>query len=447
MSVESMTRRGPGPASARTLVAFACAALATLQLLSAPGATAQDSAQVAPPPDTVLPMSIPSDLERIELARSRECVSTIARVEEVNAVLQPIGARAERAQVLMQAILLEERSIMAELDQTDPLEAEVHGWFVADGRLAQSYVDTQNEDLQRQRTIGREAIKGRVQAVIADAQAEAVSTLEESGDLNEMAAVCDGAILVRPEVIAACSTQESPVCEKATVPPDSALPYRFVDRAADMWSVEELRPWSTPQGLTIGPDGSLGGARSTVVARKGNVAVSVAFSPLIHQRNDLEPDVVAELDALLDTLEVEFEHPEIVFAPSLGVRATLPQALGNETRYILHFGPPDTADIVWIGEAESGAVLEDIVVVGPSHIQRLISGAPLTLTALIDLPEEAGEEAAAEVSFMIPFTSVNQIQSTGALIGYMIQQLPGELMQLFPVNGATGSERVPASRR
>ena len=397
-------------------------------------ATVQDPGR-DPAQDTLPQAAVPSDLATVELARSRECVGVISRVEEVNARLEPIGLLVQRLQLLYQAVVLEDRNIMEQLDQTDALEAEAHAWFVADGRLAQAYLDTQNEDLQHQRTVAREQIKGRIQTAIEGAQGRAVSELEAQGDLSGKVGRCDGAIFIRSAVLEACETQASPVCAKAAAPPDSALPFRFVEAASDLWDVEEIRPWSDPRGLVVGEDGSLGGARSEVLGRRGNVAVSLAFSPLIQQRAELEDSVTVELDMLLDSLGIEFDHPEIIFAPALAIRATLPHALAGEDRYMLHFGPPDTADLIWTAPAGSGTALDDLVVLGPRHLHTLVNGAPLTLTAITVEEDAEGNARPAEVRFLIPLTGANQAGATLALLEYMATQLPRELLQLFPVGG------------
>ena len=389
----------------------------------------QDTVPPPPQPD------IPVDLATVELARSSGCVSVLADIENLNLQLQPLGTRAERLGVIMQAILLEDRRIMEELDQDDSIEAAVHAWFVADGRLAQSFVDTGNEDLQRQRTIGREQIKGTVQTAIEAQQEEAQALVEATGNLGEMAGACDGAIFIRSAVIEACADQQSPVCGKAMAEePDSALPYRFVEAAADLWGVEEIRPWASPQGLQIAADGSVGGATTFALARRGNVALSVGFSPLIRERAELDDSVALVIDEILDSLAIEFDHPDVVFAPALSVRATLPEALGGEDRYILHFGPSDNADVVWAGPAGTGRVLEDLVVLDPRHVNALVSGTGLTLTAISG--EIDGEEPA-QVLFELPLTIANQTSATGALLGYMGQQLPSELARLFSGGGSS----------
>lgn len=394
---------------------------------------AQDTAQTATgeaPLGAQVGEPVPSGLEEVETARSRQCVGVLTRVQALTGGLEPLGEVAGRLRQLMEAIILEDRDIMDGLDRSDPLEAQVHSWFVADGRLAQSFVDTGNEDLQRQRTMAREGIKGRVQSELDAVQQEATTLVEGSGNLDEMAAECDGAVFIRSAVLEACEAEESPLCDKAAAAtPDSALPFRFVDAASDLWGIEQIRPWTPPQPLQVGPDGSLGGARTVVLARRGNVSVSLAFSPLVQQRSELDDTIAAELGLLLDSLQVEFDHPEIVFAPSLAIRATLPRALGGEDSYMLHFGPPDTADVVWTGAAATGSALEELVVLGPRHIRALVAGAPLTFTAVA-----AGEgEAPAEAVFVISLTAAGQSQATGGLLGYMVQQLPEQLMQLFPI--------------
>jgi hypothetical protein len=136
---------------------------------------------------------------------------------------------------------------------------------------------------------------------------------------------------------------------------------------------------------------------------------------------------VARATALADTLGFGAAHPEVVFTPSLIIQATLPVPLGRESRYVLHFGPPDQADIVWAAEAGTGELLEGVVDLGPARLARLVASEQLTLTAL--RTTEAGTN---EPVYSIDLTSLNEGPTANALLDYMAEQLPADLMRLFP---------------
>jgi hypothetical protein len=368
----------------------------------------------------------PAAFADIELERSRACVPVLARMDALNDELQPLGVRAERLRLVGEAVALEDRLIMDQLDQTDATELAVYDWFVADGRLAQAYVDTENEDMQRQRTVSREAIKGTVQLALNAIQADAQAIIDASGDIAAEAAPCDGAIFIRSAVVEACLGQESLLCTSAaTTEPDGV--YRFVESPNDLWDVQELRPWSEPEPLAVAPTGVLTGARSVALARHGNIVISVGFAPLIQERSTMTPEDIQQFSELLDSMGFEFDHPDVIYVPSLVVRATLPDKLAGEDQYVLHFGTIDDADIVWSSPAGSGDVVEAPSILQPYQLVRLQNGEALSLTAIAT--DEAGDD---EAVFSLDVTTVNQATATRALLGYMAVQMVEDLKLLIP---------------
>lgn len=394
----------------RVLTIAAIAALASPQFATA---------QAAPP----------TGFEAIETARTAACVPILARMDALNEELQPLGLQAERLRQVGEAVALEDRLIMDELDQSDATEKAVYDWFVADGRLAQAYIDTENEDMQRQRGIAREAVKGTIQLAVTAIQTQAQVLIDTSGDIAAEAGPCDGAILIRPVVIEACAAQDSPVCAPAaSAEPDGI--YRFVDTADDLWDVQELRPWTTPGPLSVAPTGVLTGARSVAFARHGNIVISVGFAPAIQQRSDMTPEDLQQFQEILDSIGFQFDHPDIIYAPSIVVRATLPDKLAGEDLYVLHFGTADDADIVWTAPAGTGEVLEAPSVLQPYQIVRLQNGEALNLTAIIST-----EDGTNEAVFTLDMTTVNQATATRQLLGYMAGQMVEDLKLLVPPGG------------
>jgi len=371
----------------------------------------------------------PVGFAELEIERSRVCVGVLRRLTELNVALEPLGQRSDRLLGLLEAIALEDRAIMEGLDRSDPTESAVYDWFVADGRLAQSFVDTGNQSLQQQRTISREQIRAAVRTEGEDVQAEAQTVIDATDGLGTDANPCDGAILIRSAVIEACETEEGPVCDAAadTVP----IPgYRFVDSPDALWDVEELRPWTQPGALEIAPNGAITGARTVAFGRHGNLVLTVAFAPLIVDRSTLSEEEIADFQQILDSLGFEFDHPDLMYVPSLAVRATLPDPLAGEDSYMLHFGEADSVDVMWTGPAGTGEVLEVPVVLDVRHVLRLQAGEAIRLTAI-----KGVEDADSEALFTVELTTVNQVNTTRALLEYMANQLAADLTRLAPPRG------------
>jgi hypothetical protein len=206
--------------------------------------------------------------------------------------------------------------------------------------------------------------------------------------------------------------------------------YRFVESAEVLWGLQELRAWSAPGRIQLLPTGQLGGARTVGLTRTANVVVTLAFGPQIRRRDDLTATETARLGAITDSLGFGAGLPEIFIVPSLAVQATLPDALGGETRYILHFGLPEAPEILWVAEAGTGAPIEGAIELGPARLARLIANEPLSLTAL--RPTETGEN---EPVYSIELTSLNQGNATATLAQYLAQGLTNDLSQLLQAAG------------
>jgi len=372
----------------------------------------------------------PVHLAALEAARSRSCVEVLTRLERLDTQLTPFAARAQRLLGIAGAIELEETTVVDSLRVTDPLEAEVSEWFRSDQALAQQYVNGQSQAILDQRTAGRHAIQDRLRAAIDSVQAQADSIITPEGDISAQASTCSGAILVRGAAVEACAGVTSRVCSAAR---DSSAsdPFRFVDSADDLWFRQEFRPWTTPTPLQLTPQGQLTGARTVGATRVGNLVLSVAFSPLLRARSEVPPDQMATLDSIDTALGIQSTHPDVTFAPALSVQANLPDKLDEEDYYVLHLGPPETPDILWIGEAGTGQPLAGSVALAPAHVASLLAGEPVTLTAVRDT-----EDGEPQGLWAIELSSVNQVPPIQALLGYMSQQLSVDLMRLVPPSTA-----------
>lgn len=381
---------------------------------------------------------LPSAFEALELSRSRECVGVIARIDAVDAQLAPLAERSQRLLAIGQAIALEEREVIDSLRASDPLEAEVRAWFLADGELAQRYLDAPSPALLAERAAARDTIQQHLLREIERVEARADSAIAATGTLGAESGRCTGVVFIRPAVLEACASVTSSVCEAARDSTAAPGRYRFAESAEVLWNVQELRAWSSPGPLQVLPTGQLGGARTVGLTRAANVVVTAAFGPQIRRRADLTPAETARLTVLTDSLEFGAGHPDLFFVPSLAVQATLPTALGGESRYILHFGPPDQPDILWVAQAGTGAPIEGAIELGVGRLQKLLVGEPLSLTAL--RPTENGEN---EPVYSIELTSLNQGPATAMLVQYMAQRLTQELEQLTQAVQPSDSTAAP----
>jgi hypothetical protein len=373
---------------------------------------------------------LPDGLARVELERSRQCVDVLARIEALEQRLEPLAVRSQRLIGIANAIALEDRSSVEPLDPNDATEAAVAAWFERDLELATRYLDENDEAITAQRTEARQAIRERVAQALAALQEAANQEIDTAGDLSSTVGGCDGAILIRSAVIEACATTTSPVCEPARNGGTDS-PYRFVDAPADLWQVEELRPWTNPAPLGVTPDGQIGGARTVGYARTGNLTLTVSFGPILGSRENFTPDEISRFQAIVDSAGFTFDHPEVAFAPSMSMRASAPEPLAGETMYILHFGEATEADVIWSGPSGTGEAVEATVPLSPRHLARLGQGHPISFTAVVEDADGEGGEAV----YSVMFTPINQSPAASALVGYMSQQLATDLAQIVPVGG------------
>lgn len=388
--------------------------VATATLLLPVPAVAQDAA--------------PTGLARVELERSRQCVPVLARIAALEAELEPLAQRSQRVIALGQAVALEDRTGVEPFDEADATEAAVARWFERDRQLAETFLNTGDEAVQEERTAAREEIKALVNDALVALRNEADSTIAAAGELTTGVGGCEGAILVRSAVLEACETTDSPVCAAARAEGEERGPYRFVDSPENLWDVQEMRPWTSPAPLTISEDGQIGGARTVGYARNGNLTLTLAFAPLLGDRESFSPEELERFAAINDSAGFRFEHPDVAFAPSLSLRASAPEPLAGESLYVLHFGLPDEADVVWTGEAGTGEAVQATVAVSPGHLVRLGRGEPLRFTAV----RQDAEGDAGDAVFSVEFTPLNQAQAVQALMGYMAESLSSDLAEIVP---------------
>jgi hypothetical protein len=367
---------------------------------------------------------VPSRLAEVEIERSRSCVATLAQVEGLDTQLDPLAGRSRRLMAIAEAISIEDRSIISELDPSDPVESDVQAWFATDSLLAVRYMQTEDEAIQEQRRMGRESVKLRIGSAISRVQMSADSVIAENQDVLTRSGPCDGAVFVRPAVLEACADVESELCDIVAAPPPDEAFYRFVDTPEEIWELRELRRWTEPMPLQVGPTG-LDGARTIGYARVGNVVVTAAFAPVLRSRSEIRPAELFVFEQTNQALALTFDHPDIAFTPGLALLAALPTALADEDRYIVHFGDPSEPEILWSGEAGTGAPLEASLPISAAQVIRLRNGEALALTAV------RGDDPV----YSIVLSTEGQVDNVGALLRYMAAGLGADLLRIAPPTG------------
>jgi hypothetical protein len=383
---------------------------------------------------------LPGGLVEKELARSRRCVPAIARFAELQTQLEPLYARANRIQLLHAAVSVEDSSRVAPFNAADSLEVAVREWFVADQALAQQYVTSRDEAIQQRRTDAREALKKRLQEAMDPLATQAEERINAAPGVSTGVQECEDAIFVRSAVLEACQTEAtSPICEdaKATEPRGR---FAFVDQAADLWDVEELRPWSEPAQLYREPDGALAGSRTATRSRRGNLILTLGLEPMIRARSTMTPEEIAEMDTNLDSLGFTFEDARYAMSPVLTIQLNLPEPIGGETHYVLHFGDlaDPVNDVIWSAPVAAGGGPIQAVFAPPGWVlNNLARGESVSFTAV----KVVQEGVKAEAVFVLGVTPVSQSRTVGALLNYMKSgQLGKDLTALVPPTPSAGSK-------
>ncbi|MFQ5537365.1 MAG: hypothetical protein ACE5GJ_07920 [Gemmatimonadota bacterium] len=378
----------------------------------------------------------PPGIAEVEAARSAQCVTDLARLADLNDRLRPLTERAGRIQALAQAIALEDSTEVVPWDTTRTVDVVVRDWFHEDGALALRFVETRDSAVIQERNRRRETVKDTLRKTLEAIGAQGRAAVEAAGDVDAMARACEGMILVRTAVEAACASLEAnPVCAAAADTANPPARYRFVESAEDLWDVEELRPWTTPGPLAVAPDGQLGGARTSALTRRGNLILTVTFLPMLQSRAEMDPEQAAEFDANLDSLRIEFDHPDFVMAPALEVQFNAFGILGGETHYVLHFGDlsDPASDVIWTVPAGEGGLIQARFPASGPQLARLQAGDVVSLTA-VKMPGEEG--AAGEPVYTLSLTPVGQAQAVRGLLQYMISgQLSRDLADIIPPRG------------
>ena len=377
--------------------------------------------------------SPPANLAEVELARSRDCVGRLARLGDLNATLEPIAGRLARLDDLGRAVLLEKTGDVTPFDEGNPLEEAVAEWFASDSALAVQFLASPDSTIRRSRAENRARILDRINEEIQAQVVEGREMATAGATVREEAQLCEGALFVRSAVLEACATTESPICEAAQAAAGEPQGTgRFVDSPEDLWDVEQYRPWTQPSGLQPGPNGALGGARSSAQARRGNVIFSLTLAPLIQSRSELPEEEIRASEANLDSLGFTFDHPSFVMAPGLELTLRLPAPLGGETHLVVHFGDLSGDDVIWTIETGPTGLIQVAFPALASHLARLRAGEPVSLTAL-RVQEEEGAEPEAEAVFTLTLLQVGQVTNVGSLLEYMGNgSLSQDLATLIP---------------
>lgn len=388
---------------------------------------------------------VPANLAQQEIERSRQCVPVLTRLAELEEELAPLSQRVERIRALDGAVVLEDRLRVAPFDEDDPIEVQVRQWFDADAALAERYLESEDEAIQEERQAGRERIRGVLRDEFVRLNEEAQEVFAGEDDIEARFIDCEGAVFVRSVVIEACGDTSSPICDDArrsAADDPSSLEdgqdghFQFVEAPEDLWDLENIRPWTPPSTLQPTPDG-LAGARTAALTRRGNFTLVFSLEPLIRQRSSLSEAEVQDFETHLASMGFEFDHPDFIMAPALGVDLDVGGPLGTENAYVLHFG--DLSDpenqVIWTREVGVGGPVQEVLAVEGEVLERLAQGEEVSFTA-IRMPSSETDDGEAIFSFPVPV--VNQAEAVSTLLQYMAEgQLSEHLNFFFPPEGAT----------
>lgn len=374
-----------------------------------------------------------------ELARSRECVPVLSRLDAMTTELQPRQERARRIEALHRAVTLEDSTRVSPLADDDPLERAVAEWFREDLELARRYLETEDDAIREERSTRRAGILERLEQAYQDVSQEAEEIVSSNEDLQGGVQGCQGRVFIRSAVEDACESQpgETPICE-AVRSGEQARNLRFVESPDELWNMEQLRPWTEPSPMRPTPDGGLGGGRTASLARRGNSSVVVGVEPLIRARADLTEEQVALYEANLDSLGYGFDHPALVMSPALTFEIDMPARLGGETHYLLHFGGLNNPER---DVFRTISVPDEWPIVGAfspreETLVRMARGDPVSLTA-VRMSEDGSR---GDAVFSIGLTPVLQSQRVTAVLQYMFGgQLESDLTEIVPPDSTTES--------
>ncbi len=380
--------------------------------------TAPDSTAAA------LEDQVPPRLAAVETARSRRCVPELATLASLNDDLAPLADRADRIRTMARAITMEDTTGVTPFQGSDPLEKAVAQWFASDGALAKKWANTGDTAIARQRRDAKSAILKHLSETLDSLNTRANARIGQAGDVDAASQDCEDAILVRSAVLEVCDTTASPVCAAAKAPAGAAAQeqqrFRFVDKPEDLWDVESLRPWTSPGPLSVAPDGSITGARTGALARRGNVVAVVGLQPMIRPRSSVTDAQAKGFDANLDSLGFSFQSSRFIMAPVIMLQLDVAGPLAGETDYILHFGDlSDPGDqVVWSTEAKAeGGPYTAAIPASKKTLARLAQGQPLRLTAA--RISKGGDSPQGEPVYSLAITPVNQAQAVSSLLQYM----------------------------
>jgi hypothetical protein len=372
-----------------------------------------------------------------ELARSRRCVPTLARMDTLNTRLDPLVRQVDRIEALGRAVTREDSTQVAPFDGGDPLEEDVRQWFTADQALARQYAESGDSAIEAQRAEGRGQILGRLQEAVDSVDARGTEMVAASGELSTELRECDDVMLVRSAVLEECATMDSPVCSEArsATPFTPSGSYRFVNAPEDLWDVESVTPWNSPPPVGLTPQGMVSGAQTRSVSRRGNLLLALAVRLLIQDRSTVSPDQLTDFQAILASLGFAFEHPQYLVAPVLALELNVTEPLAGAHFYFLHFGDltEPTEDVIWSAPTSAQGPVDVAIPAPKAILDRLAAGEIVTLTA-VRFPDATSKEG--ETVFSLELTSIGEASSVSAFLSYLTNgQLADDLTALVPPAG------------
>ena len=377
---------------------------------------------------------LPPELVASELARSRRCVPTLARLDALDARLGPLGRQVDRIEALGRSVTREDSTQASPFDASDPLDEAVRRWFVADQVLARQYATSGDSAIEARRAEGRAQILNLLGAGVDSLQARGTEIIAESGKLPAEVQECEGVILVRSAVLEECGTMDSTLCSEAGEATPSGS-FRFVNAPEDLWDIEVVQPWSSLEPVGLLPDGSVGGGLTNTVSQRGNLLLALAVRLLFQDRSTVSPGQVVALQASLDSLGFAFDHPQYLAAPVLVFGLNVTEPLAGAHFYFLHFGDLSNPveDVIWSAPTAAQGPVEVVIPAPRATLERLAAGEVVTLTA-VRFPDPTSTQG--EAVFSLELTSAGEASSVSAFLSYLTEgQLADDLTALVPPAG------------
>jgi hypothetical protein len=151
---------------------------------------------------------------------------------------------------------------------------------------------------------------------------------------------------------------------------------------------------------------------------------------MLRSRASISAEQAALMDANLDSMGIQFDDARFAMAPVITIQVNLPERLGDETHYALHFGDLTNPDdeLIWTIPAPEKGPIEAVVQAPGWVLTAIARGDPVTFSAL-----RSAEGAPTERVFALGITPIGQARSVSTVLTYMRSgQLGRDLATVLP---------------